>query len=115
MDYCYLHLCLTMDAKQTTFSHIDAETGNAAMVDVSSKAVTKRIATAQAVVVLGEEITQLLHNNDIQTKKGSVFQTAIIAGTMAVKKTSELIPLCHPMMIEDCRISTEVNERGEVV
>lgn len=104
-----------MEAKQQSFSHIEPATGNAAMVDVSSKVVTRRAATAQAIVALGEEIMQQLHNNDIQTKKGSVFQTAIIAGTMAVKKTPELIPLCHPLLIEDCKLNIAVNEQNEVV
>lgn len=71
--------------QEKTFSHLDAA-GNPAMVDVSAKAVTKRTAIAQSIVVLGDEIMQHLNNGDIQTKKGPVFQTAIIAGTMGAKK-----------------------------
>ena len=97
-----------------TLSHIDKQ-GNAAMVDVSDKKITKRMATAQSIVVLGEEIMQQLKDNDIKTKKGSVFQTAIIAGTMAAKKTSELIPLCHPLALENCKVNIEVNTEREVV
>jgi cyclic pyranopterin monophosphate synthase len=78
-------------AKQ--FSHIDPDTNYPAMVDVSDKQVTKRTARAQSIVVLGNDIMQHLQGNDIQTKKGPVFQTAIIAGTMAAKKTADLIPL----------------------
>ncbi len=85
------------------------------MVDVSNKQITKRTATAQCIVVLGEAIMQHLSGTDIQTKKGPVFQTAIIAGTMAAKKTSDLIPLCHPLALENCKIHISVNEAQEVV
>lgn len=95
-------------------THVDAS-GNAAMVDVSEKQTTKRTATAQSIVVLGEEIIQQLKKNDIQTKKGPVFQTAIIAGTMAAKKTSELIPLCHPLALENCKVNICVNGASEVI
>jgi cyclic pyranopterin monophosphate synthase len=66
-------------------------------------------------VVAGEEIMQHLAGSDIQTKKGPVFQTAIIAGTMAAKKTSDLIPLCHPLGLENCRVEIHVNELQEIV
>ncbi|MDQ4140954.1 MAG: cyclic pyranopterin monophosphate synthase MoaC [Bacteroidota bacterium] len=99
---------------EKTFSHLDAA-GNPAMVDVSAKSETKRTATAQSIVILGEEIMQHLSNGDIQTKKGPVFQTAIIAGTMGAKKTSDLIPLCHPLGLESCKFQIQVNEANEVV
>ncbi len=99
---------------ELTLSHIDAQ-GNAAMVDVSEKHITKRTATAQSIVVLSEDIMQQLQSNEIQTKKGPVFATAIIAGVMAAKKTSELIPLCHPLALENCKINIRVNEQSEVV
>ncbi|SHJ43457.1 cyclic pyranopterin phosphate synthase [Rubritalea squalenifaciens DSM 18772] len=86
-------------------SHIDPENNQPGMVDVSSKAITQREATAESIVILGEEIMAELVGDDIQTKKGPVFQTAIIAGTMAVKKTSDLIPLCHPLPLEKCKFS----------
>ena len=84
---------------EKSFTHLDA-TGNPAMVDVSAKSETKRTATAQSIVVLGPEIMQHFTHGDIQTKKGPVFQTAIIAGTMGAKKTADLIPLCHPLGLE---------------
>jgi cyclic pyranopterin phosphate synthase len=99
---------------EKSFSHLDAA-DNPAMVDVSAKIETKRTATAQSIVVLGPEIMQHLTNGDIQTKKGPVFQTAIIAGTMGAKKTSDLIPLCHPLGLESCKFKIEVNEAIEVV
>ena len=89
--------------------------GNPAMVDVSAKAETKRIARAQSIVVLGPEIMQHLTQGEIQTKKGPVFQTAIIAGTMGAKKTADLIPLCHPLGLESCTFQIQVNEANEVV
>ena len=85
------------------FSHLDAQ-GNPAMVDVGAKAITHRTARARSVVTLNEEIMQHLTGTDIQTKKGPVFQTAIVAGTMAAKRTDELIPLCHSLGLENCRI-----------
>lgn len=96
------------------FSHLDAA-GNPGMVDVSGKVVSKRIAIAQSTVVLGEEIMRQLTGGEIQTKKGPVFQTAIIAGIMGAKKTGELIPLCHPLGLEDCKISIEVRNEQEVI
>jgi cyclic pyranopterin phosphate synthase len=98
-----------------TFTHIDGATGYPAMVDVGDKKVSKRIAIAQSIVELPEVILSQFSQNDIQTKKGPVFQTAIIAGTMAVKKTADLIPLCHPLPIENCKIEIHVNGKREVV
>lgn len=85
------------------------------MVDVGQKPATLRIARARSVVVLGEEIMNRLENDEIHTKKGPVFQTAIIAGIMGAKKTSELIPLCHPLGLDNCRVEISVNENREVV
>lgn len=78
------------------------------MVDVSDKAVTKRSATAVVRVVLGECIMSRLTASDFSTKKGSVFQTAIIAATMAVKQTWSVIPLCHPLSIQACEVTVDV-------
>ncbi|MEM6346680.1 MAG: cyclic pyranopterin monophosphate synthase MoaC [Bacteroidota bacterium] len=94
------------EQSQSGFSHLDQE-GKPSMVDVGAKAITSREATAQSVVFLGEEIMQQLQGDDIQTKKGPVFQTAVIAGTMAVKRTHELIPLCHPLLIEKIKFKIE--------
>lgn len=77
------------------------------MVNVGDKAVTKRKAIARGVLFLGDEIMSHFSNDEINTKKGPVFQTAIIAGIQAVKKTSELIPMCHPLMINGVDISIE--------
>lgn len=96
------------------FTHLD-EQGNPSMVDVGEKKITKRTAKARSIVVLDDTIMEQLQNGEIQTKKGAVFQTAIIAGIMGAKKTGELIPLCHPLGLENCQIEIEVNEANEVV
>ena len=96
------------------FTHLDAE-GNPSMVDVSEKKITKRTARARAIVVLNDEILSHFENNDIKTKKGSVFQIAIVAGVMAAKRTGDLIPLCHPLGLENCQIDIILNEKREVV
>ncbi|WP_374165690.1 cyclic pyranopterin monophosphate synthase MoaC [Arcticibacter sp. MXS-1] len=96
-------------------SHVNPATGHAAMVDVSGKQVSRRTATARTVVTPGFQIAEILKNDEIHTKKGPVFQTAIIAGVMAAKRTAELIPLCHPLPLEDCQIEIVVNDKNEIV
>jgi cyclic pyranopterin phosphate synthase len=96
------------------FSHLD-KTGKATMVDVSAKAVTSRTATARSIVYLPDEVLQQLIDGELQTKKGSVFQTAVIAGIMAAKKTGDLIPLCHPLGLDNCNIDIQLNGQQEVV
>ena len=98
----------------SSFTHLDAS-GNPNMVDVSEKKITKRTARAQAIVILGDEILSHFENDDIKTKKGSVFQIAIIAGVMAAKKTGDLIPLCHPLGLENCNVFINLNDKKEVV
>ncbi len=85
------------------------------MVDVGGKQATQRTATARSIVSLPPEVLEKFEADDIQTKKGSVFQTAIIAGIMAAKKTGELIPLCHPIGMDNCNITIQLNEQQEVV
>lgn len=85
------------------------------MVDVSDKSITRRTAIAESIVQLPHEIVDLLEHDEISTKKGPVFQTAILAGIMAIKKTSELIPLCHPLPITKSDIHIMVGDDREVV
>jgi len=94
-----------MSKKQ--FTHIDAS-GNPKMVDVSEKKITRRIARAQAIIRVGKEIIGQIKNNELITKKGPVFQTAIIAGVMGAKQTATLIPFCHPLGLEDCQVKISV-------
>lgn len=96
------------------FTHIDTA-GNPTMVDVGEKPATRRTARARSIVVLNDAVMQLLEQDEIQTQKGPVFQTAIIAGVMAAKKTGELIPLCHPIGLDNCQIDIHINEAREVV
>ncbi|MFC5052028.1 cyclic pyranopterin monophosphate synthase MoaC [Rubritalea spongiae] len=96
-----------------SFTHIDAE-NQPGMVDVSDKNTTKREATAEAIVQLGPDVMQQLEGEEIQSKKGPVFQTAIIAGTMAAKNTSNLIPFCHPLPLEKCKFKIEVIDTEHV-
>src|SRR5688500_9566300 len=95
------------------FSHLD-EHGKITMVDVGEKSITRRTATARTIVAQPAAVLDKLQNEDIQNKKGPVFQTAIIAGIMAAKKTGELIPLCHPLVLDNCNISIAVNQQQEV-
>ncbi len=95
-------------------SHLD-KNNNPNMVDISDKNVTKRTAIAQSIVILNDEIIKLFNGEDIISKKGSVFQTAIISGTMAVKKASDLIPFCHPLQIEKCQIKIELEKNNQVI
>jgi cyclic pyranopterin phosphate synthase len=96
------------------FSHLD-EHNQPSMVDVGGKSPTRREAAAQAVVRLPKEVLAHFKDGDIAGKKGPVFQTAIIAGIMASKKTSELIPLCHPLALDDVRIRIRLNPDQEAV
>ncbi len=95
-------------------SHIDAE-NRPAMVDVSDKGVSQREAHAQTRVRLPDDVLALVSGDDIATKKGPVFATAIIAGVMAAKKTHELIPFCHPLGLENCKLTIELQDSEVVI
>jgi len=89
------------------FTHI-TDKNQPQMVNVGDKKVTKRKAIARAELFLGATIISHFENDEIITKKGPVFQTAIIAGIQAVKKTSELIPMCHPLQINGVDIDINI-------
>ena len=95
------------------FSHIN-KNNQPKMVNVGDKKITKRQATAKATMFLGAAIISHFNNNDVITKKGPVFQTAIIAGIQAVKKTSELIPMCHPLLINGVDIEIEITDKEHI-
>lgn len=95
------------------FTHID-QNNQPTMVNVAQKDVTYREAQAQALLFLPENIVQLFDGKEIQSKKGPVFQTATIAGTMAVKQTSHLIPFCHPLNIEKCQFEISMIDHSHV-
>lgn len=92
-----------MATRGKTLTHLDAA-GLPAMVDVSAKAVTAREATAECRVRFPKEVAAQLRASGLRSAKGGIVETAIIAGTMAVKRTHELIPFCHPLPIDACRI-----------
>lgn len=94
-------------------THVDSA-NRPTMVDVGDKPVTMRTAVARAVVELPAG-TLRESGEQLRTKKGPVFDTAIIAGVMAAKKTHELVPFCHPIPLEDCRITIDWGERNEIV
>ncbi len=96
------------------FTHLDTS-GNPNMVDVTQKIATYRTAKARATIHLNAEIIDHMEAGDIQTKKGSVFQTAIIGGIMAAKRTGELIPLCHPIGMDDCHIDIKHTDDNRVI
>eukprot|EP00095_Tigriopus_kingsejongensis_P009768 snap_masked-scaffold10113_size2264-processed-gene-0.1 protein:Tk09768 transcript:snap_masked-scaffold10113_size2264-processed-gene-0.1-mRNA-1 annotation:"molybdenum cofactor biosynthesis protein" len=74
------------------------------MVDVSAKAETARVATATCLVTLGADLLAQMDQGELRNKKGPVLQNAILAGIMATKKTSDLIPLCHPLPLDSAKI-----------
>jgi cyclic pyranopterin phosphate synthase len=96
----------------TSFSHLDSS-NQPAMVDIGGKAATRRMARAEARVWLPAEVLAHFDGSDIRGPKGAVFQTAVIAGIMAAKKTDELIPLCHSLPLDDCKITIAMEETGE--
>jgi cyclic pyranopterin phosphate synthase len=93
-------------------THLDA-TGNAHMVDVSDKHVTSRSATAKALVLMLPETLALILGGT--AKKGDALATARIAGIMAAKKTHELIPLCHPLLINKVSVDFLANEKSSSI
>jgi cyclic pyranopterin phosphate synthase len=95
-------------------SHVDAA-NRPSMVDVGDKPATDRTATARSIVTLPAEVLAVLSGDEIASKKGPVFATAIIAGVMAAKKTHELIPFCHPLALDNCKISIVVDGNQAVI
>lgn len=93
-------------------THIDAE-GQARMVDVSDKAVTRRTATARCSVIMQAETVALILEGAV--KKGDVLSVARLAGIMGGKKTSELIPLCHPLAIDRIEVEASVDPARNAV
>lgn len=97
----------------SNFTHINKK-GNPKMVNVSDKKVTKRTAIAKATMFLGDVVIANFTNSELITKKGPVFQTAIIAGIQGVKKTSELIPMCHPLLINGVDIDINIVDKEHI-
>jgi cyclic pyranopterin phosphate synthase len=85
------------------------------MVDVGEKAVTKRTAVAESRVRFPRNVADTLRAQGFNTAKGPVFHTAIIAGTMAAKRTHDLLPFCHPLGIENCKVQIDMQGDDAVI
>src|SRR5262249_33064293 len=101
-------------APRTRLSHLSAAK-RPTMVDVGGKRATPRRARAEARVKLPRAVARALKTSGHRTKKGPVFDTAVIAGVLAAKRTHELIPFCHPLGLENCEIEIEQQRDGELV
>ncbi len=102
------------DKSNTAFTHLNDQK-QPTMVDVGDKQITRREALAEARVFLPEIILQQFAHGDIQGPKGPVFQTAILAGIMACKQTSNLIPLCHPLPLDKCHVDIHLEGEEAVI
>lgn len=97
---------------ENKLSHFDAN-GNAVMVDVSEKSVTQRTAIAKGSIQVSKEIMEAVKSGAV--KKGDVLGVARVAGIMAVKNTSTVIPMCHPLMIQKCSVDFELQEESNQI
>lgn len=95
-------------------SHLK-KSGRPGMVDVGDKPESVRTAHARATVVFPSDLLATIRSEGFRTKKGPVFDTAVVAGVMAVKKTPELIPMCHPLRIDDCDIDVDLDGDSQVI
>jgi cyclic pyranopterin phosphate synthase len=95
-------------------THIDAD-NRPTMVDVSDKSVTRRTAVAESRVNLPAAVAETLRQQNFASAKGPVFHTAIIAGVFAAKRTHDLIPFCHPLAIENCKITIDMQGDDAVI
>ena len=98
----------------TKLSHID-NANQPTMVDVSDKTATDRRAHARAIVEFPEVVAARFSDGDIETAKGPVFATAIVAGVMGAKRTHELIPFCHSLGLSNCKITIELDDYNRAV
>jgi cyclic pyranopterin monophosphate synthase len=97
-----------------SFTHIDPQ-NRPTMVDVSDKTAARRIAVAESRVRFPAAVAAALRDSGLRSKKGPIFDTAIVAGVMGAKRTHELIPFCHPLGLENCRITIELDGDTAVI
>jgi len=95
-------------------SHIDSD-NRPTMVDVSRKSATNREAHARSIVEFPPDVATRFVDGDIQSAKGPVFATAIVAGVMGAKRTHELIPFCHPLGLDNCSIDIAMDNDHRAV
>ena len=100
-----------MASRATRLTHLDAA-NRPTMVDVGGKEITRREASAEALVKLPANVARELVRSGHRTKKGPVFDTAIIAGVLAAKRTHELIPFCHPLPLTSVKIAVATRRGG---
>lgn len=98
-----------------TLTHVNERGEDPRMVDVSGKDVTERTAHAQARVLFPADVAKTLSDAGFMTKKGAVLTVAQIAGVMGVKATSQLIPLCHPLSLNGCRVEITMDGDEAVI
>ena len=113
ISYLFTPYSLEMSEKPK-LSHLN-DAGLPEMVDVSHKSESVRIATASGRLLAGKDIMASLAASGFNSKKGSILQTAIIAGTMAVKNTFNTIPLCHQLPISSCKFDISPDEEGFLI
>jgi cyclic pyranopterin phosphate synthase len=102
-----------MTSSPKTLSHIDPD-GRPTMVDVSAKVMTARAATAECRVKFPAAVAAQLRRSGLRSAKGGIVETAIVAGTLAVKRTHELIPFCHPLPIDGIRFAIDWHSEREL-
>ncbi len=102
-----------MPRSSNKLTHLDAA-NRPTMVDVGAKSASQREASAEATVKLPPAVARELARTGHRTRKGPVFDTAIVAGVMAAKKTHEIIPFCHPLPLERCTVDIATRPRGEI-
>jgi cyclic pyranopterin monophosphate synthase len=95
---------------QPPLTHLDPE-GRPAMVDVSSKPATAREAVAECLMAFPDEVAAQLRTSGLRSAKGAIVDTAVIAGTLAVKRTHDLIPFCHPLPIDGVRFAVDWHDQ----
>lgn len=103
-----------MARQKKNLTHVD-DAGHPRMVDVGAKLPTRREAVAEVRVRFPSDVAKALRAHGLRSAKGPVIDTAIIAGTMAVKRTHELIPFCHPLSVENCRIEIDFATKTELL
>ena len=103
-----------MAKRNLKLTHLDAA-NRPVMVDVGGKVATHREAVAEAIVLLPRAVAAALRRTGHRSKKGPVFDTAVIAGVMAAKRTHELIPFCHPLPLDRCNIDISTPRLGQIV
>ena len=102
-----------MAARKSRLTHLDAA-NRPTMVDVGGKTATTREASAEAFVKLPPAVARELKRTGHRTKKGPIFDTAIVAGVMAAKRTHEIIPFCHPLALERCAVDIGTRPGGRI-